>query len=360
MSGQQLSTDQRTSTVSHLRAPTTAVQPGEARLIPVQPAQFDESRRIPPTVFGVSFGLAGLAEGWNAAARFFAVPLLVADIIWVFAAAAWAVALTVYLRYVRTLPRLREQLRDPTFAPFTALAVVIPMLFGAALAEHARLAGVIIYVVSLVLTALLGAYLIGQWIASDLRLADWHSGYFLPTVAGGFLASVVASQLHYPSLAKVMFGYGAVSWMIIGSTLLQRLFTEPRLPVNLLPTMAIQVAPPVIAGVAWFSVNGGRVDGIALGLGGYAGLMVLVQLRLLPLYRTVPFGLSWWAFAFSYAAVFVQAIRWLAAEHVEHGQAWAYALLAVPTTASLILILRSAVAIRAGTFLPGGAEPAAD
>ncbi len=330
---------------------TTTGSLGSARVIRT-PSRAENAHRIPPTVFSVSFGLAGLAAGWNAAARFFSVPQLVADIIWIVAAAAWAITFTLFLGHVRTVQRLQEQLRDPTFAPFVALAFIIPLLFGAALAQHARLAGVIVYVVSLVLTVALGAHLLGQWIVTDLSLADWHSGYFLPTVAGGFIASLAASQLGYSSLAKVMFGYGAISWLIIGSILLQRLFIGPRLPVNLLPTMAIQVAPPVIAGVAWFGVNGGRVDGVALGLSGYAGLMVLMQLRLLPLYRTVPFGLSWWAFAFSYAAIFVDAIRWLAAEHVEHGQAWSYVLLAVPSAASLVLVVRSIRAIRTGTFLP--------
>jgi tellurite resistance protein len=331
--------------------PTGTRPPDKPRRVPIPPRAGD-AHRIPPTVFSVSFGLAGLAEGWNAAARFFAVPQLIADLIWIVAAAAWATAFTLYLRYVRTVPRLQKQLSDSTFAPFIALAVIIPMLFGAALAEHVRPAGVTVYVTSLVLTVALGAHLVGQWIVSDLKLADWHSGYFLPTVAGGFIASLAASQLGYPSLATVMFGYGAVSWLIIGSILLQRLFTGPQLPVNLLPTLAIQVAPPVIAGVAWFAINGGRVDGIALGLSGYAGLMVLTQVRLLPLYRTVPFGLSWWAFAFSYAAIFVEAIRWLAAEHVEHGQAWCYVLLAVPSAASLVLVVRSLRAIHVGTFLP--------
>ena len=83
--------------------------------------------------------------------------------------------------------------------------------------------------------------------------------------------------------------------------------------------MAIQMAPPVVAGAAWFEINGGRVDGLALGLAGYALLMAMVQIRLVTVFRTAPFGPGWWAFSFSYAAVFLDALRWLSAEDVAHG-----------------------------------------
>ena len=201
-------------------------------------------------------------------------------------------------------------------------------------------------------TVALGGYLIGQWIVSDLSLEQWHPGYFLPTVAGGYLSAGACGTLGYEQLGTVMFGYGTVSWLVLGSILLQRMFTQPRLAAPLLPTMAIQIAPPVVAGTAWFGLNGGRVDTVALAISGYAALMVMVQLRLIPLYRTVPFGPGWWAFSFSYAAVFVNAIHWLAAEQTPHGRLWTALLLTVVSAAVLALAGRTAIALRRGTFLP--------
>jgi len=63
--------------------------------------------------------------------------------------------------------------------------------------------------------------------------------------------------------------------------------------------------------MAWFRVNGGDVDPIALGLAGYALLMAIVQIRLIPLHRTVPFGPGWWAFSFPYAATAAFLLQWL-------------------------------------------------
>ncbi len=315
--------------------------------------------RITPNLFGICFGLAGVAEAWSAGVDLFALPGVVADVLWVAVAVSWAVIAIAYVHDVVRSGRFATELGDPVLAPFVALMPLVPMLFGVALAQHARTAGVTVFALSLVATVLVGGWLSGEWIISDLTLAQWHPGYFLPTVAGGLLAAGSSATLGYGSLARVMFGYGAICWLVLGSILLQRLFTQPRLPVPLLPTMAIEVAPPVVAGVTWFDINGGIVDGVALGLAGYAGLMVLVQLRLVPIYRTVPFGPAWWAFSFSYAAVFVDGIRWLGATHTSHGREWSYLLLAIVSAAVLALLLRTAASLARGRFLPPALMPAA-
>jgi tellurite resistance protein len=315
------------------------------------------AKRITPNLFGISFGIAGVAEAWAATGALFKAPTGVADTIWILAAVVWAITTVAYVRYVAVGQRLRADLLDPVFAPFLAVAAIVPMLLGTALAAHARTAGVTIFTIALIATIGFGGWLVGQWIVSDVTLAQWHPGYFLPTVAGGYLAATTSAELGYDSLAKLMFGYGTVSWLVLGSILLQRLFTQPRLPVPLLPTMAIEVAPPVVAGAAWFAINGGRIDGIALALAGYALLMTLVQLRLIPLYRGVPFGPSWWAFSFSYAAVFVDAIHWLSAEHTDQARAWAYVLAAIVSAAVLALAIRTITALARGTFLPAAPTP---
>jgi tellurite resistance protein len=315
-------------------------------------------RRLPPNLFAVSFGLAGVAETWSAVAANWGTGRVAADIAWIATALVWVVTLGCYLANVAARRAWRTELGDATFGPFVALTAIVPMLCGAALAGSAHAAGVAVWAAGLVATVGLGGWLSAEWIMSDLRPAQLHPGYFLPTVAGGFLAAGSSAQLGFGTLAHVMFGYGAICWLALGSILLQRLFTEPRLPVPLLPTMAIEVAPPVVAGAAWFAINGGRVDAVAAGLAGYAGLMVLVQVRLVALYRTVPFGPAWWAFTFSYAAVGVDGIGWLAHEHAIGGRTWSLVIAAVTTLAIGALLVRTAHSLARGRFLPPAPAPA--
>jgi tellurite resistance protein len=213
-------------------------------------------------------------------------------------------------------------------------------------------AGSVVFLVGLILTLLLGGWLTGGWILQDMTLAQWHPGYFLPTVGGGLIASAGSASLGYDSLAMLMLGYGTVCWLVLGSILLLRLFTQPALPTPLLPTMAIELAPPVVAGNAWFAINGNRPDSVAFFLAGYGVLMLMVQLRLVPAYRQVPFGPGAWAYSFSYAAAVAVTIRWLAAAQVDQQLTLTYTLLAAITLAIGMLGLATIRSLARRSYLP--------
>ncbi|MFG1807880.1 TDT family transporter [Streptomyces sp. NPDC049040] len=315
--------------------------------------------RLTPNLFGIGFGLAGLAQAWTVATDTVDVPAWPSYVLWILAATIWLVTLVAYIRNVTAQGRLRTELPDPVMGPFTALIAIVPMLLGIALAPHARTAGEVVYVVSLVLTVLLGGWLTGLWIRVDTRLEQWHPGYFLPTVAGGLIAANCAALLGWTTLSHVMFGYGLICWFVLGSILLVRLFTQPMLPPPLLPTIAIEIAPPVVAGNAFFTINGGRLDLGAEILGGYALLMVLVQITMAGTYRRAPFGPGYWAFAFSYAAAFTNGINWLDVEHVHGREGLTYLLLGIATLALAALGARTLLGLRNRTFLPRAPAPAA-
>jgi tellurite resistance protein len=295
--------------------------------------------------------MAGLSLCWSSATGAGAWTTGVADVLWCLTAAVWLLVLSAYTRSVVVGRRWRTELLDPVFAPFVVVGAIVPMLLGTALGAHAHVAGVVIFSVGFTVTAGLGGWLTGQWVVNDMTLQQWHPGYFLPTVAGGLVASTCSSTLELPTLARLCFGYGLVCWFLLGSILFLRLFTQPALPLPLTPTLAIEVAPPVVAGTAWFGINHGRVDTVALGLAGYAMLMVMMQLRLVPLYRRVRFGLGSWAFCFSYCAVFADALRWVNVTHPRHEGWWSSGFLAVVSVAVIILAARTATALRHSSFL---------
>ncbi len=127
---------------------------------------------------------------------------------------------------------------------------------------------------------------------------------------------------------------------------------RPALPAALYPTLAIEAAPPAVAGNAYWSMSGGRLDTIALMLAGYAALMIGVQLRLVPQYRRLTFSPGFWAFTFSYAAVAGLAVRWLAAEHPAGHVALIYLTAGAITAGVLLIAVRTLVALARGSFLP--------
>jgi tellurite resistance protein len=316
-------------------------------------------------LLGVAFGMAGLAQAWSTATLLAGVPDWPGNVLWIVTAVVWLITLVGYLANVAAQRRWRTELSDRTSGPFTALIVIVPMLLGVPLAEQARGAGEVVFVCGAILTVLVGAWITGGWITLDGDIRRWHPGYFLPTVAGTLLAGGGSAALGLTTLSHVLFGVGAGCFLVLASIVSQRLFAVPALPPPLLPTIAIEAAPPVVAGNAWFAINGGRVDILAGVLAGFSVLMLLVQLRLIPLYRRAPFGPGFWSFSFLAAATVTCGVHWLAAEHVSGGTALGYVLVGVLTAGFALLTAQTVIALGNGTFLPrvaaagqAGAAPA--
>jgi tellurite resistance protein len=87
-------------------------------------------------------------------------------------------------------------------------------------------------------------------------------------------------------------------------------------------------------------------------LAGLSLLLLLEQLRLIPLYRRATFGPGFWAFTFPFAAAVTYGVHWLAAEHVPGGTALAYAMVSVLTAGFALLAARTVTGLIDGTFLP--------
>ena len=126
-----------------------------------------------------------------------------------------------------------------------------------------------------------GGWSTGQWVINDLYDECVHPGYLLPTATGGLVGSVSASDAHLHLLAAAWFGVGMISWLLVGFIVLNRLFMRPRVSASTDTNPLLEAGPPMVAaGVAYFQLHGVSVDTFEAALGGYAIMMVLLQLRL--------------------------------------------------------------------------------
>jgi tellurite resistance protein len=266
--------------------------------------------RVPPNLFGIALGIAGLAQAWHAAVPVLGTPQSVPGALDVLAAALWLVLAGAYLAQG---PRIvLADLRDPVLSPFVSASALTAVLLAAALAQDAPSAGRVLVIVSLAVTIAIGGWLTGQWMTGGIDPDSVHPGYFLPTAAGGLIGANAAAQVHLHALAEASFGIGVICWIMLGSVILNRLFTRPALPPALVPTIAIELGIPAVAGLAYFAVAGRTVSFVACALGGYTVLMALVQVRLVPVYRRLSVTPGSWAFTFAYAAAAADALVWLA------------------------------------------------
>jgi len=309
--------------------------------------------RVPPNRFSVPLGLAGLATAWHAAGAKLGTPAAVPDAIDILAAVVLLIAVWIYA--AQGARRVLADLRDPVQSPFLAVPAITAMMLAAALASVAFTAGRILVVVFLAVTVAVGGWLLGRWITGDTDQASVHPGYYLPTVAGGLVGVITLMQVHLRGLAEAAFGLGILSWVLLGSVVLSRLITAKALPAPLQPVTAIELAPPALAGVAWFALAGRGGGLIAYAIGGYLVLMALVQVRLLPVYLKLRFSPGFWAFTFPYAIFITCAVEWITRTNPPGATAYAIAAITAITVFIGAIATRTVIALARGQFL---AQPA--
>lgn len=280
---------------------------------PAAAAPRPEPTRIPLNTLAIGFGLAGLAGAWSKATPALHLPPVVTQSFWAIAAAAWVWLLVAHLiRGARSGQRLRDQLRHPVQGPFAALAPVTAMLLSADLFTISPVAGRMFFLLALAAAALLAAWLFSWWFEANLELSAMHPGYLLPTVAPGLVGADVAHVLGYPVLAWALFGVGSFFTVVMTALVVLRLAFHPALPDALLPSVAILLAPPAVAGIAWFSLNGHATDPVAYSIAGIGVLLLLIQAAVLPRYRKLSFSPGFWSFTFPLAATVSLVEQWLA------------------------------------------------
>jgi tellurite resistance protein len=312
----------------------------EARMLPL----------IPPNFFGIAFGLAGLAEVWTLAAPTLGLTDIVGRALALVATAVWAILLAMY--FSKGVNGVQQDWRNPILSPFLALVVIVPTLLAGALSPvDLSVARVLVAVLSSI-TVAVGGWSTGQWVVNDLYDDCMHPGYLLPTATGGFVGSIAASEAHLHLLAAAWFGVGMISWLLVASIILNRLFIRPRLSPTLTPTLALEAGPPMVAGFAYHALHRGSVDTFAAALGGYAILMVILQLRLAPMYVRLSFSAAFWSFTFPTAAVGLDGIQWLQTTRPTGFTAYIAIVLGIVTLVVAAIATRSVLALSRHQFFP--------
>jgi tellurite resistance protein len=268
---------------------------------------------------------------------------------------SWTAALWLVLvgAYLAQGPRIiNADLRDPVLSPFVSASFLTALIVAAALAKDAFAAGRVLVIVCLAATIAIGGWLTGQWMTGGIDPDSVHTGYLLPTAAGGLIGANAAAQVHLHALAEASFGIGIICWVMLGSTILNRLFTRPALPSALIPTMAIELGIPAVAGSAYFALAGQTVSLVACVLGGYAVLMAVAQIRLIPVYGRLSFTPGAWSFTFAYAAAAADALGWLAIKKPPATTGYAIALIALLTAFVAWIAFRTVILAVRGQLFP--------
>jgi tellurite resistance protein len=245
---------------------------------------------------------------------------------------AWLTILVLYIRHARgSAGSTATDLRHPARGPFGALAPVVAILIGGALAPEWLAGAVALVTVGVVGIAVLSAWMLAGWAAGSIRATFFHPGNYLSVLAGGLIGAIGLAQVGARSLALAAFGVGIFFWTVLTAVVIARTVDRTELPTALIPTLAIFSVPPSVAGIAWFAINGNSIDGVQQVLLALMVLLLLSQAFLVPLYRRVPVGIGYWSFTFSAASPATYGIQWLWIVRPWGWAAWSWLILSAVT-----------------------------
>jgi tellurite resistance protein len=300
------------------------------------------------SLFGMPVGILGLAGAWNVGVRIWNLPPLVAKGIEIVGASIWLVLIVLYARnwYCDRTAAQRE-VRDPVQSSFVSLALISTMLVSIHALQVSRPAGAALFAVSVVAQLALGVWLFGRMWQGG-QGADFPTpALYLPTVGQNFVAASGAAALGWSQVGAWLFGCGAISWLVIESVVLARAGTREPMASGLRPAIGVQLAPPVVGGLAYLGLTTGSPDMAAHMLFGYGLYQAALLLRLSAWIRQPSFSPNYWSFSFG-----ATALPTMAMGMVERGDAgpmtWvaptlfllANLVIAYLTLSSLVLFMR--------------------
>lgn len=308
---------------------------------------------IPVSLFAMVLGIGGLGNGWRTAARIWGAPAAIGDALSILAVAVWALVAVLYAgKWLLARDAAVAELRHPIQGFFVALAPIATTIASLGLAPLAPGPAQILAAAGIAGQVAFSAFGVGSlWRGG--RPAETNTPVlYLPTVGGCFVSAMALGTFGHADWGVLFFGAGLISWLVLEGMMIQRLLTQPPLPVPLRATLGIHLAPPAVGCVAYLSVTAGEPDRLAQALFGYALLQAAVGLRLLPWLREQPFGAGYWAYTFGVSALPLAALR-----SIEHGGNGPAALLALPLFAAANLIIGAILAgtvvqLARGTLIP--------
>jgi len=250
--------------------------------------------------------------------------------------------------------RVANEMTNPVLGPFYSLVAIDALLFVINVREILGAAVWPILTVTLVVGAAYAAWITATWIMrSERKPEDLHYGYFLPTVAMGLLGGDALALFGIPQIGTIFFGVGVLCWLVLASMIGYRMISvAPRIAAAVMPTLAIELAPPAVAGNAYLSITGGHIDTVVLVLAGYSVFLAMQQLALITMYRKLPFFSGFWSFTFPWAATAIFSERLSLASQQPAVSVLAGVLAIAVTLLIAWIAVRSIIEIARGTFVP--------
>lgn len=300
---------------------------------------------FPVSMFAVVMGLAGLAVGWERAARVTGLPAAVAPVLAAIVTALFAVLLAIYTaKVLRRRADVLAELHHPVTLSFFPTVSISLVLLGTLALVHAPAAAPWLWSAGAAAQLAFTLYIVNTWLHREhFEIVHVSPAWFIPAV-GNILVPIAGVPLGLKELSWFFFSVGVLFWLVLLTIVVYRMIFYQPLPATLVPTLFILIAPPAAGFVAYVQLTGG-VDGFARVLFHTALFLLMLLLIQWRRFARLRFAISWWAYSFPLPAMTVAAFGL----HASEGRPWvltlACTLLALVTAVVAGLVVRTVTAV---------------
>ncbi len=301
---------------------------------------------MPLPLFASVMGTCGLGLVWHVVEHRWQLPPLVSVSLTAIAAALLIVLLASYgFKTLRYRDRVLKELRNPVRINFLPAISINLILLGILSRPWLEVASNVLWMFGATLQLVLTITIVTIWLNSERPPNSLNPAWFIPAV-GNILVPVASVPAGYLLTGWFFFSVGLFYWIILGTIVFYRLVIGDALEKPMRPTLAILMAPPAVAFLAWLQLGSG-LGGVGMVLYFIALLNFLLLIPQVPGFLKLPFFPSWWAYTFPLAAFTVATFRFAEAS----GAVGDLALIGLATLATVVITIvagRTLLAVKRG------------
>lgn len=309
---------------------------------------------VPVPLFAVVMGVTGLGIAWRKAAATLGAPGVVGEAILGLAATLFiAIACLYGIKMLRHPGEVRKEFGHPIRANFFPAISIGMLLLSIGAVPYGHGLATAVWGIGAAMHLTLTLHLAGRWLTKPFQITHSNPAWFIPVV-GNILVPLTGVRLGYIEISWFFFAIGAVFWLVLFTVVFYRIVFHDQLPVKIVPTLFILIAPPAVGYLSYVALTGGvQVDAFARVLIYVALFLTLLLFSMVRTFLAVPFAVSWWAYTFPLDAITVATL-----EHAHLIEAPALAalggvLLAVASGVVALVLVRTLRALTTGAlFVP--------
>ncbi len=311
------------------------------------PVHAEEMRlqHFPISFFAVPLGLTGFTLAVQKAVPLLGIaPQIATALLWLTIGVSLAIAVAYLAKTIRFTDAVIAEFNHPVRVNFFPIIAKILLVLSVVFLGRSLVVSRYLWFAGTLAQLIFALAVISFWFNHPgIEIKHLSPAWFIPIV--GFVIVPIAGVQHgFTEISWFFFSVGIVFWLSLLIIILYRMFFHAPMPQKLMPTMFILFAPPAIGCISWVKLTGG-MDPLARILYSFSLFMfalVLMQARRL---TRISFFLSWWAYTFPLAALSLATVLVYHETGYPFLRGFFIGQLALLTAITLLLLVRTAVAI---------------